>query len=764
MGEIQDMIFIQEWAKDGPPGPFVEVNDAACERLGFTKKELLKLSFFEVFDPQAEGDLFQLREKLSQGKGVCCSLSLKRKRGDRIQGEMTAYLFRVKRTPVILYVFRETREGNDLRRVHDIYRKAIENAQGVPYRFNYADDTYEFIGEGCEALLGVPPENLKVRDSWNNVIETIVTDPAAPQNPREYVSAFQRGETKRYKTDIRLITPKGEEKWLSDYAVPIVDENTGKVVGSLGILQDITDRKRAEEGLRRVHKIYRVAIENARGVPYSLNYKNYTYDFIGEGCEELLGIPAKELTYQKLGQIEKELVVTDPAAPSDPFEYGRAFRRGEVKSFRVDLKLVTRDGRKKWISDCAVPLCDEKTGEVIGSLGILQDITDRKIAEEELKQVHTVYRKTIENARGVPYRLNYKDRKYEFVGEGCMELLGIAPRELSSEALKNLIREIIITDPEAPADPKEYAKEFRKGEVQRYCVDLRIVTPTGEEKWVGDCSVPILDEKTGEVIGALGIMQDITERKWAEKLLKEYAQRLEDMVQARTKELKDIQEQLVRSEKLAILGQLAGGVGHELRRPLGVINNAVYYLKVILTDADDKVREYLNLIAEEIRDAERIVSDLLDFSRIKPADKERVELSRLVEEVLEKTPPPDAIRITTQIHALLPPVIVDPRQISQVLINLIHNAYDAMPEGGHLTIAAFTEESNVHLQVADTGCGISRDNIKKIFEPLYTTKKGGIGLGLSISKNLVEANGGAIVVHSEEGRGSAFSLIFPAQG
>jgi signal transduction histidine kinase len=293
---------------------------------------------------------------------------------------------------------------------------------------------------------------------------------------------------------------------------------------------------------------------------------------------------------------------------------------------------------------------------------------------------------------------------------------------------------------------------------------MRIITPAGEEKWVADCSVSILDEKTGEVIGSLGILQDITERKWAEKVLKEYTRQLEDMVEARAKELKDIQEQLVRSEKLAVLGQLAGGVGHELRRPLSVMNNAVYFLKDILKEADDKVREYLSLIAEEIQDAERIMSGLLDFSRAKSADKQQAALSKIVGAVLDKNLPPQGIQVASHFPGDLPCVKVDPGQISQVLINLIHNAYEAMPEGGHLTISALSEKESVRLRVADTGCGISRDNMKKIFEPLFTTKKCGIGLGLAISKNLMEANGGRIEIQSEEGKGSVFTMIFPATG
>ena len=233
------------------------------------------------------------------------------------------------------------------------------------------------------------------------------------------------------------------------------------------------------------------------------------------------------------------------------------------------------------------------------------------------------------------------------------------------------------------------------------------------------------------------------------------------MVEKRTKELKDAQEQLVRREKLAILGQLAGGVGHELRNPLGVISNAVYYLKMVMPDAEETIKEYLETISEEVNRSTGIVSDLLDFSRIKSVEREETAVSDLVTQVLEKQPASENIKVATAIPSDLPPVFVDNRQISQVLVNLVTNACQAMPEGGKLSISAIAKQDKVHVSFTDTGSGISKENMKNLFEPLFTTKARGIGLGLAVSKNLVEANGGSIEVESEEGKGSIFTVILP---
>lgn len=240
-----------------------------------------------------------------------------------------------------------------------------------------------------------------------------------------------------------------------------------------------------------------------------------------------------------------------------------------------------------------------------------------------------------------------------------------------------------------------------------------------------------------------------------------YNLELEQRVAERTAELKAAQEQLVRRERLAVLGQLAGGVAHEIRNPLGVISNAIYFLQMVLTDTDELVKEYLAIISNRVHEAEQIVSDLLSMSRVKPAQREQTVISSLVNEVLTRHPPPPMVTVTTHIPANLPPILVDPQQIRQVLANLVTNAYQAIPERGELIIEGCTEGSRIKLSFRDTGIGMSPETMAQIFEPLFTTKARGIGLGLSVSKNLVEVNGGTIQVESIEGQESTFTLLLP---
>jgi len=223
-----------------------------------------------------------------------------------------------------------------------------------------------------------------------------------------------------------------------------------------------------------------------------------------------------------------------------------------------------------------------------------------------------------------------------------------------------------------------------------------------------------------------------------------------------------LREELARKERLAILGQLAGGVGHELRNPLAVLQTSMYFLKMTLGDVEDaKVQKHLGIMEQELSNANEIITNLLDFSRVRQAERIRVSMAEIIRIALERQDF-GSVQVDKDINDFN--VLADPGQMRQVLTNIVTNAIQAMPKGGRLSITTGRNNGDAWISVADSGVGMDAETLSHIFQPLYTTKPKGIGLGLAVCESLVRANGGKITVTSEPGKGSTFTVHLAASG
>jgi len=274
---------------------------------------------------------------------------------------------------------------------------------------------------------------------------------------------------------------------------------------------------------------------------------------------------------------------------------------------------------------------------------------------------------------------------------------------------------------------------------------------------IGGAIAPVLDAR-------LERERQGTARRLAEEELRKHHDHLEELVQERTRELEEAQEELVRKERLAVLGQLAGGVSHELRNPLGAIKNAAYLINMVIEHPEPEVKESLEMINREVAKSDRIITSILDYARPKPPAVQAVNVNQLLGDALSPGIVPDNIETVIRLDESLPLVMADPEQMARVFSNLILNAVQAMPEGGRLTVSSAAADDKVAVSVEDSGAGIPKENLDKIFEPLFSTRAKGIGLGLAIARDMMERNGGNIEVHSEEGKGSTFTVKLPLAG
>lgn len=284
----------------------------------------------------------------------------------------------------------------------------------------------------------------------------------------------------------------------------------------------------------------------------------------------------------------------------------------------------------------------------------------------------------------------------------------------------------------------------------------------------------------------------ISKRKEAEERIR----RLNTELVLNIDKLKKAQEELVRKEKLATIGQVADNIGRELRNTLGGVSNAVYFLKSRMPDADADVKEYLEIIRHEVDNSVQLIVSLLDFAWPKAPIRSLVAVEELVDEALGECRVPDNICVSINIPGDLPQAGIDRMQIGQVLQNIVNNAVQAMPKGGALRVAArlaagkglgsgkrgvesssvtngdfaapnpdsripIPEVDFIEISVADTGEGIPSENMEQIFQPLFTSKARGIGLGLAVARKLAEQNGGRIEAQSEVGKGTTLRVVLP---
>jgi len=231
--------------------------------------------------------------------------------------------------------------------------------------------------------------------------------------------------------------------------------------------------------------------------------------------------------------------------------------------------------------------------------------------------------------------------------------------------------------------------------------------------------------------------------------------------------LVEAHEQIVRSERRLAVAELAAGVAHDLRNPLGAINNAVYYLKnkmrgSTVAQANPKIMQFFSVITEQVDRSARKITDLITFARPNPPNITAVDLTSAVESSLsalnERT---EEIHIVKKFAQEPMIVLADSEQLEQVIGNLAVNAIEAMPKGGSLTITTQRVDGLALTSLSDTGEGIGEGVGEKIFDPVFTTKVGGIGLGLPICRQIVSSHGGSIEVTSNTGPGTTFTVSLP---
>jgi PAS domain S-box-containing protein len=416
----------------------------------------------------------------------------------------------------------------------------------------------------------------------------------------------------------------------------------------------------------------------------------------------------------------------------------------------LEITILTKDG-KEFPVEASISIIKDDAGNPVGLVAITKDISERKKMEDELKRERDMLEAVTENigAGLIIIDRNYRTlwangfiRRYKGDVEGklCYASLNTLNSVCPDCGVKKVFKKGVAVH------THEYSSEDING--NPYTVEL-IATP--------------IKDKDGNVVAALELAVDITDKKRMQSELAEYSQKLEKLVNQRTQQLKQTQAKLVKTERLAAIGELAAMIGHDLRNPLTGIKGAAYYLtNKGKGSTDSKTKEMLKTIEECIDYSNKIINDLLEYSREMKLDLTETNAKTVLERSLSTIKFSSKIKVV-DVSGRQPKIIVDQAKMCRVFINIIQNAIDAMPEGGTIAITSRKLKDNLEIVFRDTGTGMSEETLGKLrlWVPLFTTKAKGMGFGLAICKRIVEAHGGKLMVESQLGKGTIVTVTIP---
>lgn len=393
-----------------------------------------------------------------------------------------------------------------------------------------------------------------------------------------------------------------------------------------------------------------------------------------------------------------------------------------------------------------------------------KEILARRRAQAELiqKEAHL---QSIFNS--IPDSLVVVDVNRQIVGinPAAVSLFGYTIEELSGNTTKMLYK-----------DPDDYSgqgkKRFNvKSQAKSDAYEIEYRRKDGSIFWGETLGTKVVDE-SGEVLGFIGIIRDVTQRKKIERELEHHREGLEELVKERTVALEETRDELVRKGRLATLGQLTATVSHELRNPLGAMRPSLYLISKQTDPTNEQVSRSISRIERNIERCDHIIDELLDYTRIKSLELQTTAIDRWLKVVVGEINIPRGVDVEYDLQLNDFELQIDVSKLRRVVINVVENAFQSMyaadvpgevTEGSRMKISTLKHDGRVEISVSDTGGGISGEVLEKIFEPLFSTKGFGVGLGLPVVKQILEQHGGGIEITSEVGKGTTMTLWLPVR-
>ncbi len=713
MEQSTDAVFVADLDMN-----ILEVNENACRLQGYSREEALRVNIVrDLCDP---ADLaarpLRMQEMLS-GQVVTSERPLRRRDGSLFTAEISIRLIDNSRFQGIIrdITARKTAEEK-LKESEQYYRLLLENSRDVALVIG-PDRTITYEAPSTRRVLGRQPGEMVGQNAFVNM---------HPEDVERLKGEFQRvlqnpGET--VTLELRMRHSDGSWRWVEGNAQNLVASPL--IRGIVINYRDITERRDAEEALRRSERQFRSLIENAFDVIGMIDAGGkLTYE--SPSVERIMGRKPAD----QIGRDSFDFIHSD-----DLPKVRDAFARIS-KSSGLDETLFIRirheDGSWRDVELLARNRLQDPDVKAI--IFNYRDITERLNAEKVLQNSERYFRALIENALDVIVVFDAEGR-IVYETPSIQNVLGLKPEERLGRNVFSLLH------PEDLSRAQSLFETLRKEPGRAVSSHFRLRHRDGSWRMIEGIGTNLLANPA--VRGIILNYRDVTDARNA-------------------------QDRLIKYERLAALGEITAGLAHEIRNPLATILPTAQYLKT--KAADPKGAADLDPILEQSERIRQLINETLDYSKNPALHSEVIPVRALLERVLmlartQFGPDHARTRVLLEVPEGLPALKADRRRLEQALVNLLMNAFQALaPKGGTITLSCGIIDGEIQLIVRDDGPGIREEDLPKIFEPFFSTRRSGSGLGLSICQRMAAEHGGRVTVERPKTGGVAFAIVLPIDG
>lgn len=508
--------------------------------------------------------------------------------------------------------------------------------------------------------------------------------------------------------------------------------------------------KLREESIISNERRFRDLVNSIDGIVWEMEYPSFRFLFVSKQAEAILGYPLQDW-YEVESFWERKTHVDDLAQAKAYCQL--MSEKHEDHDF--EYRMIAADGRVVWIRDLVTVVVENN--RPVRLLGVMIDVTEQKQLLDDLSRSEQNYREIFNATSDAIFIHHAETGQILDVNKSMLTMFNATYEEALLGGLES------ISQGDSPYSPVEARLKLERAREHGSCTfEWRSRKATGEEFWI---DVKLRRALIGNQHRIIATVRDISDRKAAEDELGRYRAQLEDLVKERTEQLEAAQQELVQKERLAVLGQLTATVSHEIRNPLGTVANSLYLLKEALQGKKiAHLTRPLQLAERNVERCDSIISDLLDFSRQRNIQKTPVAIDGWLTEILDEMTFPDGVNCHREFDSQAI-VLMDSERLRRVVVNVVTNALQAMdeiPEGDKtLEIKTRLVDERCEIDVRDSGPGMSEEILARIFEPMFSTKNFGVGLGVPIIKNIIEGHGGGVSYQSVPGQGTTVHLWLP---